>query len=167
MKYKVGDKLKIVDNISNHEFKNGEKIKIVEIDETGYPHYRCESIERNEDWWVREEEVVLADYTWEDFLKVPIGTKVTFESGETLVKTDEGHEPFVNENYERNYEDLEDFKDNTAFERLGKVIKIEEPTYITVYEPQEVVMPEIEEMKRLTDELCKTCDEFIKKIKEK
>lgn len=32
---------------------------------------------------------------------------------------------------------------------------------------EKIVMPEIEEMKRLTDKLFKTCDKFIKNIKEK
>jgi 8-oxo-dGTP pyrophosphatase MutT (NUDIX family) len=74
---------------------------------------------------------------------------------------------FTDGGFYRNFEDLVNFKDNYGNEVLGKIIKIEEPTYTKVYELKEVTMPEIEEMKRLTDELCKTCDEFIKKIKEK
>ena len=163
MKYKVGDKVRIIKNDDN-DFRIGEVAIIDAIDATedDSKYNVFLSNERNHEW-VREEDITSLDYTWEDFLKAPIGTKVTFESGETLVKTDYGDEPFANENYVRNYEDLKDFEDNI----LGKIIKIDEPTYTIVYEPKEVTMPEIEEMKRLTDELCKTCDEFIKKIKEK
>lgn len=164
MKYKVGDKLKIIDNISKHGFKKGEKIKIFEIDEKDYLHYGCKSIERdNACWWVCEEEVVL-DYTWEDFLKAPVGTKITFEDGSDLIKYSE--KMFEGTENVRHIDRLQDFYDNDGIR--GKIIKIEEPTYTTVYEPkEEIVMPEIEEMKRLTDELCKTCEEFINKIKEK
>ena len=163
MKYKVGDIVKIIKN-DDIDFRIGEIATIDEIEEDSIYCIHCEN--ENNEGWVSENDITPLDYTWEDFLKAPIGTKVTFERGEILVKTDYEDDPFANEKYVRNYENLKDFKDNIG--SLGKIIKIGEPTYTTVYESKEdkETMPEIEEMKRLTDELCKTCDEFIKKMKE-
>ena len=163
MKYKVGDKVKIIKDSLN-DFKIGELATINSIDERlTFPIY-CDNENNSE--WVREVDITPFNYTWEDFLKAPIGTKVTFEDGTILVKCNETSGMFKNDYYFREYDNLKSFKDNLKNKNFGEVIKIEEPTYTIVYEPEET-MPEIEEMKRLTDELCKTCDEFIKKIKEK
>jgi hypothetical protein len=167
MKYKVGDKVKIVKNIINHDLEIGEIGEIIKVDEDDKIRtYRVRG--ENGNSWVNELDIVYAEYTWEDFLKAPIGTKINFENGDVLVKTDDT-EGFENPSGSYSYWELKDFKDNNTDTEynLGKIIKIEEPTYTIVYEPKEVTMPEIEEMKRLTDELCKTCDELIKKIKEK
>lgn len=105
------------------------------------------------------------EYNWEDFEKCPIGTKVSFEDGTILIKYDEISNQFGGKRYYRDYEDLKGFRD--IIDCFGKIIKIEEPTYTTVYEPKKVTMPEIEEMKRLTDELYKICDEVIKSYEDK
>lgn len=161
MKYKVGDKVKIVNNILDTNLEKGEIVKIISVDKDDKIRtYRVKA--EFGDCWVNELDIVYAEYTWEMFENCPIGTKVTFESGKYIFKDDK--DLFENKNDSLNYNDLKNFKDN--FSGNGKIIKIEEPTYTIVYEPKET-MPEIEEMKRLTDELCKTCDEFIKKIKEK
>ena len=162
MKYKVGDKVKIINNDDN-AFKIGEIATIEEIDEQRNYSVCCKNEHNYE--WLKEEEIAPFDYTWEDFLKAPIGTKVTFEDGKHIFKVDkcELEEEFADITDIYSYGELDDFRES----EFGKIIKIEEPVYQTVYEPkEEVTMPEIEEMKRLTDELCKTCDEFIKKIKE-
>lgn len=163
MKYKVGDKVRIINNDDN-DFNIGE-VATIDATEDCSKYNVFLTNERNHEW-VRDEDITSFDYTWEDFLKAPVGTKVTFESGKHLFKVDkdENGDEFANIRDNFSYKDLEYFK----FEDIdyGKIIKIEEPTYTIVYEPKEVTMPEIEEMKRLTDELCKTCDEFIKKIKE-
>lgn len=160
MKYKVGDRARIVKNDDN-DFKLGEIAIINNISEGTKYNIFCKS--ENNYAWVNEEDIAPLDYTWEDFLKAPIGTKVTFENGEHLFKVD--RDDFANKSDDFSYENLENFK--LEYIDYGKITKIEEPTYTIVYEPKEEVMPEIEEMKRLTDELYKTCDEFIKKIKEK
>ena len=159
MKFKVGDKIRIIKNDDN-DFKIGEIARINNISEDTKYNIFCKS--ENNYGWVSEQDIKLVKYTWEDFLQAPIGTRVTFEDGDILTKSDANR--FDNESECASYNFIESFNREDGF---GKIIKIEEPTYTTVYEPQEVTMPEIEEMKRLTDELCKTCDEFIKKIKEK
>ena len=166
MKYKVGDKVKIVKNIINHDLEIGEIGEIIKVDENDKIRiYRIRG--ENGNSWVNELDIVYAEYTWEMFKNCPIGTKVTFEDGTILVKCNENSDPFRNGYFYRDYDDLKSFRDNLENHNFGGVVKIEEPTYTTVYEPkEEVTMPEIEEMKRLTDELCKTCDKFIKKIKE-
>lgn len=157
MKYKVGDKVKIVENQAKHGFKIGEIVEIVKRDDTEIP-YRCYNGE--EHWWVREEDIKLAEYTWEMFKECPIGTKVTFENGETIFKIKENSEQFTNSRYFRNYDDLVNFKDNYGNGVLGKIIKIEEPTYTTVYEQEQV-----EEM--TMEEICKALGKNIKIVKEK
>lgn len=154
MKYKVGDRVKIVKNYEN-AFEIGEIAKIDEIDNSCRLCYHCENSNNSE--WLKEEEITPFDYTWEDFLKAPIGTKVTFESGDILVKYfDNG---FTNYGKSRRYDLLEGFKDVNGW--LGKIIKIEEPIYQTVYEPTE----QVEEM--TMEEVCKALGKNIKIVKEK
>lgn len=165
MKYKVGDKVKVINDVDNY-FDKGDIVRIVEIDDSLVP-YRCLRLKDDKSQWLNEEDFELVKYTWEDFLEAPIGTKVTFENGKYLFKCnkDEFGDEFTNLCNNYSYQSIKSFE--RKLNDYGKIIKIEEPTYLTVYELKEVTMLEIEEMKRLTDELYKTCDEFIKKIKEK
>lgn len=87
-----------------------------------------------------EEELELAEYTYEDLKKRPIGTKITFENGEVLVKDDDGN--YSNKKRWRDDSDLKELKDR--INTLGKIIKIEEPTYQTVYEVKQEILDEAE-----------------------
>ena len=160
MKFKVGDKVKIVENQADHGFKIGEIVEIVKMDDTEVP-YRCSNGEEN--WWVREEDIKLAEYTWEDFKECPIGTKITFEK-EVLIKREDTDNTitncFSNGDFCRNYDDLKKFRDNYGNKTLGKIIKIEEPTYTAVYEQEQV-----EEM--TMEEVCKALGKNIKIVKGK
>lgn len=154
MKYKVGDEVKIV-NTENSSFKLGDIVKITEIHQ--FPYYWCEG-KHNEEY-MAENQIAPLDYTWEDFEKCPIGTKVTFEDGRCQVKY---RKPNPN-NYTDwcfsggfSYKDLENFEDVNS-----RIIKIEEPTYTTVYEPTE----QVEEM--TLEEVCKELGREIKIVKEK
>ena len=77
-------------------------------------------------------------YTYEDLKKSPIGTKVTFENDVILVKTTEKR--LESEQDVMNIENLKNLKDDY----YGKIIKIEEPTYKTVYKCKEEILDEAE-----------------------
>ena len=83
---------------------------------------------------------LIKDYTYEDLKKSPIGTKITFENGEVLVKDDDGN--YSNKKRWRDDSDLKELKDR--INTLGKITKIEEPTYKTVYEAKPEILDEIE-----------------------
>ena len=151
MKYKVGDKVRIVDDEYN-SFRNGEIVKIIKINHNADCSYFCENEFNSE--WVSEEEIELLEYTWEDFLKAPIGTKVTFEDGTILVKSDVDR--FDNEEDVATYRYIESFNRKDGY---GKIIKIEEPTYTTVYELTE----QVEEM--TMEEVCKALGKNIKIVR--
>lgn len=163
MKYKVGDKVKIVDAVRGEDaiygFKTGEVVTI-----SGCCDGNQIYLITNGSNYGYINECSLTDlnsYTWGDFEKCPIGTKVTFESGKYLFKIDKDKygDEFVNMNYNFSYEELENFEiKDTDF---GKIIKIEEPTYTIVYEPTE----EVEEM--TMEEVCKALGKQIKIVKEK
>lgn len=157
MKYKVGDRVKVVDT-KRSNFMLGDIIKITKTNGTSSFPYWCEG-ELHEEY-MAEDQIAPADYTWEDFLKCPVGTKVTFERGKVIYKMekDEFGEEFTDSSDNYSFRDLENFelKDSD----YGKIIKIEEPTYTTVYEPNEV-----EEM--TMEEVCKALGKQIKIVKEK
>lgn len=139
MKFKVGDRVKYVKKTELHsgkvELGDIYKIKYIKRNTVGMP-YRIENGE-----WFNEEELELANYTYEDLKKSPIGTKVIFENN-TLIKIEENM--YESNSYFRNNRDLKDLKDNRGDCLLGKIIKIEEPIYQTVYEANEEILDEAE-----------------------
>ena len=126
MKFKVGDRVKFVKNFIEHTgaVELWKVYKIIKIDESFEP-YKVENGE-----WFTTAEIELAEYTYEDLKKSPIGTKITFENGETLVK--DWADLFESSG---NVKDISDLK-NLENKIEGKIIKIEEPKYTTVYEKQ-------------------------------
>lgn len=89
--------------------------------------------------------LIRRNYTYEDLKKSPIGTKVTFESGIILIKVDKENYKEIKEYGTTRYiELLKGLKDNWQFMNQGKIIKIEEPTYKTVYEHKEEILDETE-----------------------
>ena len=136
MGFKVGDKVKFVKSTIFHtdNVKIGETYKIIKI--AGHDvRYQVENKE-----WFKEEELERVDYTYEDLKKSPIGSKITFENGAVLVKDEKNC--FENVSSCRNIADLCNLKDN--YSDLGKIIKIEEPTYTTVYEAKPEILDEVE-----------------------
>ena len=141
MKFKEGDKVKLNKNIK--DFRYGRAgvsyeeigtIKGVKKDTytVGFPSHSS--------WDGTEEELELAEYTYEDLKKSPIGTKITFEAGAVLVKDEENY--FENVNRCREIANLYNLKDNCS--DLGKIIKIEEPEYKKVYEYKPEILDEAE-----------------------
>lgn len=90
--------------------------------------------------------LIRRNYTYEDLEKAPVGTKVTFESGNTLIKIDEDYyREAKSSGIYRNLIDLKGLKDKYyCSPNQGKIKKIEEPTYTTVYEHKEEILDETE-----------------------
>lgn len=141
MKFKIGDKVKLNKNIK--DFRYGRAgvsyeeigtIKGVKKDTytVGFPSHSS--------WVGTEEELELAEYTYEDLKKSPIGTKITFEAGAVLVKDEENY--FENVNRCREIANLYNLKD--SYSDLGKIIKIEEPEYKKVYEYKPEILDKAE-----------------------
>ena len=145
MKFKVGDRVKtrkgltVGKNYGDWAFCSSMeqwKGKIMTIRKVRFDSYKVE--ENNWDW--SEEMLELAEYTYEDLKKSSIGTKVTFKDGIELVR--ESKIWFCGPYFKREMRDLMNLKDN--YDDLGKIVKIEEPTYSTVYEYKPEILDEVE-----------------------
>ena len=96
MKFKVGDKVKFVGDYRKHStckgkrledfIKENKNILYVSTVNTSYTQVKGSTF-----WCFYDGELELAEYTYEDLKKGPIGTKITFENGEVLVKDDDGN----------------------------------------------------------------------------
>lgn len=139
MKFKVGDKVKFVKKIIFHNVEPGGIFRIIFIskDDSDLPYLaECKKGKRQ---WFKEKELEKVEYTYEDLKKSPLGTKVTFEDGDVLIKTKKNY--YENDKYYRDNTDLKGLKDNI---NLGKIIKIEEPEYQTIYESKPEILDEVE-----------------------
>lgn len=139
MKFKVGDRVRFVKSNMYHTraVKLGG-IYTVKTVENKTKQYLVNCENKHGEYFY-EEELALAEYTYKDLEKASIGTKVTFEDGVILTKTEEDF--YENDVFYRNNEDLKGLKDNI---NLGKIIKIEEPEYQTVYESKPEILDEVE-----------------------
>lgn len=140
MRFKVGDRVKYVKKIIHHNVVTGGIFTITHIDENNQSfQYLAESKKGNKQWF-KEEELQKVEYTFEDLKKSPIGTKIVFEKlkDEPLIRTSE--KKFENECYRFYIRDLE----NLCTRDFGKIIKIEEPEYRTVYEYESEILDEVE-----------------------
>lgn len=144
MKFKVGDIVRgTKDSIYGITNKKMDKGRIVRIRADGridikvLEHKSKENI-GEEYTALLPEFFKLVEYTYEDLKKSPIGTKVTFESGKLFVKN--GEDKFESPD---NYTYIDNFKCLTNY-KFGKIIKIEEPKYTTVYEVKVEILDEVE-----------------------
>lgn len=143
MRFKVGDKVRIRKDLKNNSFYGGVRVNdemannkgkiltIIGIEEGIY-------LIEGSGWFWTDEMFEGKEYTYEDLKKSPIGTKVTFENGAVLIK--DSQEQFENSSF---IEKLSDLK-NLESIIYGKIIKIEEPTYETVYEYKPEILDEAE-----------------------
>ena len=145
MKYKAGDKVKVRSDLEAGKRYGGDMFaeemckyegKTLTIACVGQSIY---AVKENFYNWT-DEMFENKKYTYEDLKKSPIGTRVTFENGEVLVKDEESH--FKNVSKCRDIVNLYNLKDN--YSDLGKIIKIEEPEYKTVYEAKPEILDEAE-----------------------
>lgn len=135
MKFKVGDRVKNIGRESYCGICLGDIGTVIE--ESSIPFVKWD---KNKKLVAFNEEELELVYTYEDLKKSPIGTKITFENGTVLVKDEEDY--FENVSKSRDIANLYNLKDN--YSSLGKIIKIEEPEYKTVYESKVEILDEAE-----------------------
>ena len=143
MKFKVGDKVRLVrmdDESEAYKKYLGNTYTIDSIEEL--KSGECANLKEiaSISPYLKNLELVKDKYTYEDLKKAPIGTKVTFENGEKLIKC--SVKRYENENRWRDEKDFVRMEDK--FKTLGKITKIEEPTYQTVYEAKKEILDEAE-----------------------
>lgn len=143
MKFKVGDRVKVRKDLKYNVFYGGNRVneqmfmhrgQILTIRAVDGNNYLMEE----DNWHWNDEMFENKDYTYEDLKKTPIGTKIKFENGETLLK--DGASLFESDGYVRTIEELKKFETRL----LGKIVKIEEPEYTTVYEYKPEILDEAE-----------------------
>lgn len=139
MKFNLGDKVKLVRKNDEGEWYEkylGQMFTIKEIEEDWKGTFAVLEEKGTLMPYLKNLELVEEAYTYEDLKKAPIGTKVTFEKGRTLIKIDENYYRETNENgIIRYFSNLKGLKDNYHdYLNQGRIIKIEEPKYTTVYE---------------------------------
>lgn len=142
-KFKVGDKVKLVRiNSEGPWYKKylGNVYTIKNFETDNYGRFAIFKETSDVMPYVKNLELVKEEYTYEDLKKSPIGTKITFENGNMFMKYTE--DKFINLSAIRSIEWLSNLRDN--FGQLGKIIKIEEPTYTTVYESKAEILDEAE-----------------------
>lgn len=148
MKFEIGDKVKVKNNLITGKLYGTQsfvcnmekyKSKIVTIRNV-YAHFYEIEEDRGVWYWTDEMFENEKQYTYEDLKKSPLGTKITFEKGEILIK--DGEEYYESRNTWRVGKNLKNLEDNEMI--LGKIIKIEEPTYETVYEYKPEILDEVE-----------------------
>ena len=141
MKFKVGDKVKLNKNIKDfHYGKAGVSYKEIGIIKNVAKDSYTVSFPSHNSWDGKEEELVLVKYTYEDLEKSPICTKITFENGEVMIKSSANK--YENEKRWRTEKDFVRMADKLG--TMGEIIKIEEPTYQTVYEAKKEILDEAE-----------------------
>ena len=133
--FNVGDKVKCIDTSSiNRELKNGETYIVSHVDTNGFVKLKGLS-----SYYYDPSRFKKIEYTYEDLKKSAIGTKITFEDGKVLIKTEENRfENRINVTY------IGEINNHFKHKILGKIIKIEEPTYQTVYEANKEILDEAE-----------------------
>ena len=145
MKFKVGDRVRVRKDLKYSNFYGGVRVNdemvnnkgkiltIIGIDNGAY-------LMEGSQWFWTDEMFESKEYTYEDLKKSPIGTKITLEKiqDKQLVKT--ALNRIENDDYRFFIRDFEGL--NTG--NYGKIIKIEEPTYQTVYEAKIEILDEVE-----------------------
>ena len=161
MKFKVGDKVKVIAKKHGHGFNIGEIVKIEEISDRDY---KCSSLEKNELWWMGEDE-----FTKVKFIKSDLkdGDIVTYRNGDkrtviagNLINSN----GFISKKLNQYTNEL---KDTVIGESLD-IVKVERPTqYKEVFERKEEILDETEK-KYLTEVISPFREriQFIQKKKE-
>lgn len=131
MKFKVGDKVRVIAKRHGHGFNIGEIVKIEEISDRDYT---CSSLKENELWWMGEDEFTKVKFTK---LDLKDGDIVTYRNG--LKKIVSGDKLYGNDLFAPLRYYTEDLKDVDGEEK-NDIVKVERPVkYETVFEREEVL----------------------------
>lgn len=159
MKFKVGDKVKVIAKKHGHGFNIGETVKIEEISDRDY---KCSSLKENELWWMGEDEFTKVKFTK---LDLKDGDIVTYRKG--LKKIVSGDKLYGNDLFAPLRYYTEDLKDVDGEEEYD-IVKVERPVkYETLFERKEEILDEVE--KRYLTEVIRPFRkriQFIQKKKE-
>ncbi len=159
MKFKVGDKVKVIAKKHGHGFNIGEIVKIEEISDRDY---KCSSLKENELWWMGEDEFTKVKFTK---LDLKDGDIVTYRKG--LKKIVSGDKLYGNDLFAPLRYYTEDLKDVDGEEEYD-IVKVERPVkYETLFERKEEILDEVE--KRYLTEVIRPFRkriQFIQKKKE-
>lgn len=155
MKFKVGNRVKSIEFGKGTVVEENDRNRIlVKFDNVQSGLHDGNGIskrkyKKNTCWWYSSYATdlkLMEKYTYEDLKKSPIGTKITFENGRVFVRAKEnctGAE-FTDIDGFRGIDNLQGLKDSWLEGYYGKIIKIEEPTYKTVYEEGKEILDEVE-----------------------
>lgn len=143
MKFKVGDKVRLVktdDEIEAYKNYIGKTFTIKGIRKEDGEYFADLAETYDIIPYLKNLELVNKEYTYEDLKKAPIGTKVLLEKlkDEILIKIT--NKKYESDNFRFFIEEFENLK-TPGF---GKIIKIEEPEYSTVYEDKSEILDEVE-----------------------
>lgn len=128
MKFKVGDKVKVIAKKHGHHFNIGE---IVKIEHTSEYAYMCKSLKNNDYWNLGDDEIVKVKFTKADLKD---GDKCTLRNGQVVFV-----DKTSNYSFERIDEQLSYFNDDVS------IVKVERPVkYETVFERKEEILDEVE-----------------------
>ena len=142
-KFKVGDRVKLVKMKGEGPWYKkylGNVYTIKNFETDNYGRFAIFKETSDVMPYVKNLKLVKEEYTYEDLKEAPLGTKITFGNGNMFMKYAE--DKFINLSAIRSIEWLSNLRDN--FGQLGKIIKIEEPIYQTVYECKEEILDEAE-----------------------
>ena len=151
-KFKIGDRVRLERMEREDDYYNkylGQSFTIKNINPSIWGNDgTVDFVEYTEDNirpYIKNLELV-RKYNYKDLKKAPIGTKITFQNG-YLIKIDKERVYGVINGiyYNGNIDYIILFlKGKVTDERFGKIIKIEEPIYQTVYECKEEILDEAE-----------------------
>lgn len=128
MKFKVGDKVKVIAKKHGHHFNIGE---IVKIEHTSEYNYICKSLKNNDYWNLGDDEIVKVKFTKADLKD---GDKCTLRNGQVVFV-----DKTSNYSFERIDEQLSYSNDDVS------IVKVERPVkYETVFERKEEILDEVE-----------------------
>lgn len=128
MKFKVGDKVKVIAKKHGHHFNIGE---IVKIEHTSEYDYICKSLKNNDYWNLGDDEIVKVKFTKADLKD---GDKCTLRNGQVVFV-----DKTSNYSFERIDEQLSYFNDDVS------IVKVERPVkYETMFERKEEILDETE-----------------------
>lgn len=138
MKFKVGDRVKVIARKHGHCFDIGE---VVKIEEVGRADYRCSSLERYTIWWLGDDEVAEVKFTKSDLKD---GDIVTYRDGDKRTVVAENLINSKGYPSKKLNQYTNELKDKVIGESLD-IIKVERPVkYETVFERKEEILDETE-----------------------